>query len=1433
MASLTWLHLSDWHQKGPDFDRKVVRDALVHDIRDRGAIDPRLAEVGFVVFSGDLANGGKKAEYEAAREQLLDPVLKEAQVAREQLLIVPGNHDLDRDDLELVPQALSKPLGSNEEVQQWLTDTKRRSRALEPFSQFHAFVSEYTGQTSPDFANLLRFDIGGRTVAILGLNSAWMCGRNKNAKGEVDDNRHLVLGEPQIHDALEAMSDADVRIAVLHHPWEWLATWDRERVQDRIQRASHFVLVGHVHRPRVNVSKGTGGDYVEVPGGASYDRRTASDPLYTNAYNWIHLDFDTGQGTVLLRRWSESQTAWIEDTDVYAGGRFDFDLPKDLATAKQSVPAPTSPAARIDAEAQRRADAEKRYRKLLLETCDIVNLANLPEQDRHIAERRLELRRLYVPLRVHVEAASGKEEDAKLWEKLEDRRTSLRRGRDEEVPQGELQRISVGERLAAGSRLIVLGDPGAGKTTLTRWIATAYLLRLTQDPGWREVPDISTLPDRDWLPIIVRCRDLDPKCLAGTLDDILDHTLRKAELSPDEAGALKNVLRERLHAGKALLLLDGLDEINDPGARARFCSQLEQIAVAYPDAPILATSRIVGYREMGYRLGRGFEHLTLADLAHEEKDDFARRWCALIELPERREAAAADMIHDIHSSERIERLTGNPMLLTTLALVKRKVVKLPSRRADLYNEAVQVMLHWRREVDAPLDPYEAIPQLEYLAYAMCDRGVQRLRREEVLDLLRQMREESPNLYAVKARSPEDFLRRVESRTALLMETGRVKYAGAEEPVYEFRHLTFQEYLAARALVNKRFPGRDSRKTLAENVALLAGRTETQKEGRRARHMDVGVVEAWREALRLCIAICPDDDVDGILQAVITPQADEMADTARARAILGALCLADEPNASVQVANQVLDTFAGVIREKDGQSYTGASAAVMDLAPTRWAPALVSNLVQAFCWGNSAFRSSVGGLAGRVIGESISRDPIDLKNWLTKQIKRLRSADEPEIAGAALGVMQIAFLNLDIDLSGLDDALLEQLSGGAAMTHAASWALGWMNYPRPEKPVWHPTATQARRLVEFVANRTAAPEAVRFLCWIFRAEKVVEAAQPLIGWLDCGQTNLRCEVVRTLGELRSEAAVHPLIERLEDSNADVRSAAVDALVKIGGETGVTPLVECLKSMSKVVRSTAAYVLGKIGSEAGVQPLIKCLKDPEAEVRTAAAVSLGEMKLESAIDHLVERLGDQETEVRIAAAYSLGEIKSEATVNPLIERLDDPGEEMRGAAAHALGMIGSKAAIQPLINRLRDPAADVRNAAANALGEIGSETAINPILRCLEDLEAAVRSAAADALGRIGSDSAVKPLMNYLNDPELSVREAALRGLVTHVSQQGALLLSRDLDGEHPFLDPREPITDDHASRASGRLGLMLEETRALYGELAAHYSLKLAWRPHSS
>jgi hypothetical protein len=609
-------------------------------------------------------------------------------------------------------------------------------------------------------------------------------------------------------------------------------------------------------------------------------------------------------------------------------------------------------------DAPRQYNAEQRYRELALESCDIIDLANLPENDRHVATRRLDVRRLYVPLRVRVEAEAGAAAGETELEAIEKRRAAAMRA----SPGAAEELVSVGERLGKARRLVVLGDPGAGKTTLTRWLATAYLLRLRQSPDWQDLPDVATLPDEDWLPIVVRCRELDRLAVGGALEDVLRHTLRKAEMTDAEADALRDVLREKLKSGQALLLLDGLDEITDPAARARFCQQLESIHVAYPEAPIVATSRVVGYREMGYRIGRGFEHVTVADLSKEDKDEFARRWCELVELPERQAAAAAELIHDIHSSDRIERLTGNPMLLTTMALVKRKIGRLPGRRVDLYANALQVLLNWRSDVDAPLDDREAVPQLEYVAYEMCRRGVQQLRRDEILELFDRMRDEYPRVHAARNHTAEEFLRLLERRTGLLVEAGHTRHLGRLVPVYEFRHLTFQEYLAALALVDARFPGHREGSTLAENIAPLAAQL-SEVEIPLFEEKELAVNESWRETLRLCTASCHDEDVDGVVSAILNPLEDEDEGLSmRPRAVQAALCLADEPNVSEEVAQSVLRTLVLHIGGRDGDSFiprTTLETAVYDLSNSQWAAALRLALIERFADEDEVIRKKVG------------------------------------------------------------------------------------------------------------------------------------------------------------------------------------------------------------------------------------------------------------------------------------------------------------------------------------------------------------------------------------------------------------------------------------------------------------------------------------------
>src|ERR1017187_6415457 len=781
---------------------------------------------------------------------------------------------------------------------------------------------------------------------------------------------------------------------------------------------------------------------------------------------------------------------------------------------------------------EKQTAALDRYVEMSLTAWDIIDLSNLPEGDIHLATQKLLLRQLYMPLRIAVEPNDPGGDSALAG--LEERREARRRREAGHLFDGELgeagqpeSRAPVGERLAASRRLVVLGDPGGGKTTMLRWMATAYLLRYKRDGAFGQIPDTETLPAREWIAVLIRCRDLGVADLCRSFVDFLTQHLRKTELLPEEADVMRAVILDRIARGEALLLVDGLDEIADPQVRMMFCQELERTAARYPEAPIVVTSRIVGYRDMPYRMGSGFEHSQIAELSREDKDLFARRWVEVTEQHQpaaERARRARELLDDLHSSDRIERLTGNPMLLTTLALVKRKVGKLPNRRTKLYAEAVSVLLNWNPRVYKAIEEDEAIPQLEYLAYEMCRRGVQRLTEEAVLDLLDKLRTDYPNIRAVRRREPHEFLNRLEERSGILIKSGGIweKDKDREQPVWEFRHLTFQEYLAAHALLDGRYPGRDKTKSLAEQVAPLVGALEKAK-GRWLRESEdeMDVPESWREALRLLVADCKDDDVDEVLLSILNPQQGENPRaTARPRAVLAALCLADEPNVSEESAQRVLAAFASAVSGWDGGGLGGTTldSAAMEVGRSMWVQRLKESLMKEYCRRPPQTRDSPGSLWGIVEVSGWAKSGLEPAMSCAALVGRLQSGERVEVLSAALTAMRAAFEEKATNVPGLTDGLLMLLEQDWPESRAAAWALVWMTgWSSPERnPVWLPSEPELEVLLRALSR---APN-----------------GEPLLK---------RC-LIGVLGKSSSEKSLSAVASKLDDPDPDIRSAVVGAL-----------------------------------------------------------------------------------------------------------------------------------------------------------------------------------------------------------------------------------------------------------------------------------------------
>jgi predicted phosphodiesterase len=273
MSGITWVHLSDWHQGATDFDRGIVKDGLIEDIKERTArMSPDLERIDFVAFTGDLAFSGTAAQYELALQEFVRPVLRACglvsggQELLDRFFIVPGNHDVNREISAYLRSDLSF-FRDRRRLTATLIDANKRSVVMSPLREYEEFVTKKLngggcGKCS-SYGFSAALDIGGHEVRIVGLNSAWLCGLRLDASGEVDDYGNIIVGEPQLMHALDGVDGADLVIGMIHHPFHWLALKDsmddRAKVRNRLMDKCHIILHGHEHQPAVIVQETTRG----------------------------------------------------------------------------------------------------------------------------------------------------------------------------------------------------------------------------------------------------------------------------------------------------------------------------------------------------------------------------------------------------------------------------------------------------------------------------------------------------------------------------------------------------------------------------------------------------------------------------------------------------------------------------------------------------------------------------------------------------------------------------------------------------------------------------------------------------------------------------------------------------------------------------------------------------------------------------------------------------------------------------------------------------------------------------------------------------------------------------------------------------------------------------------------------------------------------
>lgn len=455
-------------------------------------------------------------------------------------------------------------------------------------------------------------------------------------------------------------------------------------------------------------------------------------------------------------------------------------------------------------------------------------------------------------------------------------------------------RLTLAKATQTLRRLVILGGPGSGKTTLAQWLALAYArTRLDGNSGQIRVPQRHVDPESDSdalvvlgavrTPILIRIQEYAeammraPGRRLALIDFFGDHDWRPLGIAVDDhaldPNALTKAFRAELAAGRVVVILDGLDEINETRLRRQVLDEIEAFDRNFVRSELgyspeftqygnqlIVTSRIVGYEAM--RLPPSWRHVTIEEMSEQT---VRRYWTRLFT------AISTDPVGPVSDetqkkiSDDVERLSRQvfgagpigvgelarvPLLATIIAATfdANDRENLPEHRVEIYETVTKTLVEEWRDTGVQADQWTAV--LAPIAYDMHERaGESMLTHQELTSKLTARLGDLDGLTTAAARrdAVTVFMERVNAKVGLL--------AARRPGVYAFLHRTFQEYIAAYHFVESRelAPSRIMQRWLSprwrEVVLLAIGRVSLPASGWTAGERERLLLTLVDEALR--------------------------------------------------------------------------------------------------------------------------------------------------------------------------------------------------------------------------------------------------------------------------------------------------------------------------------------------------------------------------------------------------------------------------------------------------------------------------------------------------------------------------------------------------------------------------------------------------------
>ena len=292
------FHISDFHLNKNNLRdwSDFLKSSFINYVNENKAKE------NFIVCSGDMIDkggadfGGVMAGLEKFRDDVIYPIVSQTGINVDRFILVPGNHDIDRNaDKDYTRRGVRdsiKDSGAdkiNEYVRDLIEnkgDPSKRTRGYYDF--IVGFYANCSNITNNYLGSVFNYCINGKNLAFTAFNTVWNC---------CDDNDKdwgLAIGEPQYIACNNVIPDDAVKIAIMHHPLDWLL-FEKQTIQAWIRKDYDLLLMGHVHENDTMLTMNNMGSLIMNFSPCFTNDIRKNSITYSNGFSVIDFDTDNKQ----------------------------------------------------------------------------------------------------------------------------------------------------------------------------------------------------------------------------------------------------------------------------------------------------------------------------------------------------------------------------------------------------------------------------------------------------------------------------------------------------------------------------------------------------------------------------------------------------------------------------------------------------------------------------------------------------------------------------------------------------------------------------------------------------------------------------------------------------------------------------------------------------------------------------------------------------------------------------------------------------------------------------------------------------------------------------------------------------------------------------------------------------------------------------------